>query len=132
MTVTDPIADFLTRLRNANMRRKEFFDCPSSSLKVAIAKVLKEEGYVKHYKVARDEKQNVLRVFLKYSATGERVVNVIRRVSSPGLRRYVGAREVPFVQGGLGVAILSTPAGVVSGKAARRLNVGGELLCTVS
>ena len=131
MIVTDPIADFLTRLRNCNVRRKEYFDIPSSNLKVALAKVMKDEGYIKHYKVTRDSKQGVLRVFLKYSATGERAIHEVKRVSSPGLRRYVGAKEIPFVLGGLGTAILSTPKGLITDKAARRANVGGEILCTI-
>ena len=131
MSVTDPIADLLTRLRNANMRRKEYFDIPSSNIKVAVAKVLKEEGFIKHYKMTRDEKQGVLRVFLKYSATGERCIKKLQRESSPGLRRYVKAKEIPYVLGGLGTAIMSTPKGVITGKQARRLNVGGAILATV-
>jgi small subunit ribosomal protein S8 len=132
MNVTDPVSDFLTRIRNANMRRREYVDVPSSNLKVAIAKVLKEEGYIKHYKVTSDEKQGVLRVFLKYMPTGERAITHMKRVSKPGRRQYVKAKDIPFILGGLGTAIISTPKGVITGKAAKRINVGGELLCTIS
>lgn len=132
MRPNDPIADFLTRLRNANTRRKEYFDCPSSNIKVAIARILKDEGYIRHHKLVEDDKQHVLRVYLKYGPTGERVIQQIRRSSTPGRRHYVGVTEIPWVLGGMGTSILSTSRGLMTGKAARKANIGGELICTVS
>ncbi|KPL12347.1 30S ribosomal protein S8 [candidate division BRC1 bacterium SM23_51] len=131
MTMTDPIADMLTRIRNANIARLEMAEVPASRVKIAIAKILKEEGYVKYFKTVRDRKQGMLRVFLRYGPNHERVVTGIERVSTPGLRRYVSKDEIPMVLGGMGIVILSTSKGIMTGRAARRLGVGGELICRV-
>ena len=129
--VSDPVADMLTRIRNGFRARHPRVDMPSSKLKVEIARVLKEEGYISNYKVAEEKKKATLRVFLRYAPDGSSVISKIGRVSKPGRRVYVGSREVPKVLGGLGVNILTTPQGVMTGKAARRAKVGGEVLCNV-
>ncbi|NQT84300.1 30S ribosomal protein S8 [bacterium] len=131
MTMTDPIADMLTRIRNANSEMHPYLDLPSSKLKQEILRVLKEEQYIENYTFIADKKQGMLRVYLKYTRGKEKVITGIRRVSKPGLRKYVGADEIPVVVGGYGLAILSTPKGVLSGKKARRQRAGGELLCIV-
>jgi small subunit ribosomal protein S8 len=128
--MTDPIADMLTRMRNALMVGAEKVDIPASRLKLEMAKVLKEEGYIKAYKVIKDRRQGILRVNLKY-VDGKSVITGLQRVSRPGRRVYVGSREIPRVMGGMGIAILTTPKGVLSDKACRRQNVGGEILCYV-
>jgi small subunit ribosomal protein S8 len=133
MSMTDPIADFLTRLRNANMRRKESFDAPASNMKLGLARILKEEGYIRHFKfLPEKDKQGVIRVYLKFGPTGERVISRIDRASKPGRRYYVGVDKIPFVLGGLGISILSTSKGLMTGKQARRARTGGELLCIVN
>jgi len=129
---TDPIADMLTRIRNGIRARHQRADMPTSKLKVEIARILKEEGYIANFKIAEEGKKKILKVFLRYDAEGESVISVIQRVSKPGRRVYVGALEIPKVLGGLGIAILTTPRGVMTGKNARKSRVGGELLCTVS
>jgi small subunit ribosomal protein S8 len=129
--MTDPIADMLTRIRNANAAMHPHLDVPSSKLKREILRVLKEERYIDNYTFIADGKQGMLRIYLKYTPDRERVITEIKRVSKPGLRKYVGADEIPDVVGGLGLAILSTPKGVLSGTRARRERLGGELLCTV-
>ncbi len=129
--VSDPVADMLTRIRNGLSARHQRVDMPSSKLKIEIARVLKEEGYVSNYKVAEEGKKKTLRVFLRYRTDGLGVISKLDRVSKPGRRVYVAAREVPRVLGGLGVNILTTPQGVMTGKAARRAKVGGEILCNV-
>jgi small subunit ribosomal protein S8 len=129
--VSDPVADMLTRIRNGYRARHQRVDMPSSKLKVEIARVLKEEGYISNYKVSEEKKKQVLRVFLRYAPDGSSVISRIDRASKPGRRVYVGAREVPKVLGGLGVNILTTPQGVMTGKAARKAKVGGEILCNV-
>lgn len=129
MTMTDPIADMLTRIRNANDVRRETVDIPLSKIKLGIAAILKEEGYISGYDVQPEEQ--ALRVHLKYGRNGERVIQSIRRTSKPGCRVYSGFRELPKVLGGLGIAILSTPHGVLSDRKAREQKVGGELLCVV-
>ncbi|MBI2369933.1 MAG: 30S ribosomal protein S8 [Deltaproteobacteria bacterium] len=131
MSMTDPVADMLTRIRNANTARHEKVDVPLSKLKLAIAQVLRDEGYVKHFQVVEEGGHEVLRVFLKYAPDRQTVISGIRRVSKPGRRVYVGRDRIPPVLNGLGIAILSTPKGVMSDKGARQANVGGELLCTV-
>lgn len=130
--VTDPIADMLTRIRNGIRARHQRVDMPSSRLKVEVARILKDEGYVSNFKVSEEGKKKILRVFLRYGTKGESIISTLERVSRPGRRVYVGAREVPQVLGGLGVNILTTPRGVMTGKAARRAGVGGEVLCKVS
>ena len=129
--VSDPVADMLTRIRNGFRARHQRVDMPSSKLKVEIARVLKEEGYISNYKVSEDKKKQTLRVFLRYAPNGSSVISKIGRVSRPGRRVYVGSSEVPKVLGGLGINIVTTPQGVMTGKAARRAKVGGEILCNV-
>jgi len=131
MSTTDPIADMLTRIRNANIALHDKVDIPSSRLKVEIARILKEEGFIKAYKVIDDRKQGILRIYLKYGPGNERVIAGLERVSKPGLRVYTKMVKVPRVRGGVGVAILSTPKGVLTDKAAREAAVGGEVLCYV-
>jgi len=121
----------LTRIRNANLVFKDHVDIPNSKMKVAIARILKDEGYIKYYKVMRTNKQGTIRVFLKYGPNRERVINGLQRVSRPGIRRYVRAEEVPRVRGGLGVVIVSTSRGILTGRECRSGNVGGEVLCTI-
>jgi small subunit ribosomal protein S8 len=128
---TDPIADFLTSIRNANTARHQEVTVPSSKLKVEIARILKEEGYIDSYEVAADSKQGRITVTLRYAEGRERVFQVLERVSKPGRRVYVGKGDIDRVQGGLGVAILSTPRGVLTDRSARRAGVGGELLARV-
>lgn len=129
--MTDPIADMLTRIRNALKARKEEVDIPSSNLKKRIAEVLKEEGFIKGFKVIPDGKQGILRVFLKYDEQGSPVISGLQRVSKPGRRVYVGKEEIPRVMGGLGVAILTTSRGVMTDREARKVGVGGEVICYV-
>lgn len=131
MVMTDPIADFLTRIRNANMVRHESFESPSSKIKENIAAILKEEGYIKDYEIIEDDKQNVIRVFMKYTSDNQRVITNLKRISKPGLRAYVKADEVPKVLNGLGIAIISTSEGVVTDKEAREKNIGGEVIAYV-
>lgn len=131
MSMQDTLADMFTRIRNAQMARKTKVDIPSSRTKVNIAKVLQEEGFIASYEVGGEEKKPVLTLDLKYYQ-GNPVIEEIQRVSRPGLRVYKGAREIPRVKAGLGVMIVSTNQGVMSDRAARQSNVGGELLCEVS
>ncbi len=131
MTLSDPIADMLTRIRNANMVRKDYVDIPASKIKVAIARTMKDEGYVKYYKVIRDKKQGILRVFLKYGANNEPIIHGLTRVSKPGIRRYVSKDEIPNVLGGLGITVLSTSRGVLTGQDCKRARIGGEILCNI-
>jgi small subunit ribosomal protein S8 len=129
--MTDPIADMLTRVRNACGAKKRSVDIPSSKFKVAIAEALLRERFIKDYKVVEDGKQGVLKVQLKYTRSGESVIRGIRRVSKPGLRRYVGASDVPRVRSNYGTAILSTPKGVLTSAESRKENVGGEIICHI-
>lgn len=129
--ITDPIADMLTRIRNANMVYKNRVDIPASKLKKSIVKILKDEGFIKGFRYVEDGRQGILRVYLKYGPKKERVINELIRVSKPGRRIYVGKDEIPEVKSGLGVAILSTSKGVMTDKECRRLGIGGELLCIV-
>ena len=132
MSMSDPIADFLTRIRNGFLAKKRWVDVPSSSLKKRIALVLKEEKYIKDFFfISGDGSKEFIRVFLKYDYQGKPVIENIKRVSRPGLRVYVGAGEAPRVLDGLGISILSTSKGVLSNKKAKQLGVGGELLCEV-
>ncbi len=131
MTMTDPIADMLTRIRNANKARNEYADIPASKLKLEMIRILKGEGFIEDFKIVEASPRGFVRVFLKYAAGGERVIRGLRRVSTPGSRRYVGKKEIPRTLGGLGIAILTTPKGVMTDAQARREGVGGELLCTV-
>ena len=129
MSMSDPLADFLTRIRNAGMVRYETVDVPMSNLKVDVAKVLREEGYIKDYQIIEDSKQGILRIELKYGPNDELVISGIRRVSKPGLRQYVKTDDIPKVLSGLGISILSTSKGVMTDREARRLRIGGEILC---
>ena len=131
MQITDPVADMLTRIRNANTAKHESVDVPASNLKKAIAKILLDEGYIKSYEVVEDGTQGVIRIQLKYLAGKEKVISGLRRVSKPGLRVYAGADELHRVLKGLGIAIISTSKGVMTDKAARANHVGGEVLAFV-
>lgn len=128
--ITDPIADMLVRIKNAVRIRAEKVDIPASRLKLEIIKILKEEGFIKAYKVLKDEKQGILRITLKY-VDGNSIISGLKRVSKPGRRVYVGSSNIPRVMGGVGVAILTTSKGVVTDNTCRRENIGGELLCYV-
>ncbi|MEL6614781.1 MAG: 30S ribosomal protein S8 [Bacteroidota bacterium] len=129
--VTDPVADYLTRIRNAQKARHPYVDVPASNLKRAITQILKDKGYVKDFVNVEDNKQGLIRVYLKYLRGGKPVIQKITRVSKPGLRQYVGADNLPRVLNGLGIAILSTSRGVMTDKEARRAGIGGEVLATV-
>ena len=131
MQITDPVADMLTRIRNANTAKHEKVDVPASNLKKAIAQILLDEGYIKAYEVVDDGTQGIIRITLKYLAGKEKVISGLRRVSKPGLRVYAGADELPRVLKGLGIAIISTSKGVMTDKAARANHVGGEVLAFV-
>jgi small subunit ribosomal protein S8 len=131
MSMTDPIADMLTRIRNANMAHHESVEIPSSKMKYALARILREEGFIKHFKYIRNKRQGILKVFLKYGPERERVINGLDRISKPGLRRYCGSGDIGWVRGGLGISIMSTSRGVMTGKTARREGVGGEIICNV-
>lgn len=129
--LTDPIADFLTRIRNANTVYHETTEIPASNMKKAISGILKEEGFIKNYEVVKNGKQGIIRVYLKYGGNRERVISGLKRISKPGLRVYANKDEVPRVLGGLGIAILSTSKGIVTDKQARSMGIGGEVLCYV-
>lgn len=131
MAMTDPIADFLTRIRNANMAKHESLEVPASKIKRSIAEILKNEGFIRDYEFIEDNKQGIVRVFLKYGKNGERVISGIRRISKPGLRSYVKADAVPKVLNGLGIAILSTSEGVMTDKDARAKKIGGEVIAYI-
>ncbi len=129
MALSDPIADLLTRIRNATLAKSRFVDFPFSREKMNIVKILKQQGFVENFLV--DEKEGRARIFLKYSQGRTPVIQGLKRVSSPGLRRYVGCQAIPKILGGLGIAILSTSKGIMDGQKARELKIGGELLCLV-
>jgi small subunit ribosomal protein S8 len=129
--MTDPIADLLTRIRNGAMAKLQKVDIPSSNMKVGIVNVLKNEGFIKNYKLISDQKQGILRIYLKYINDSDSVISQIKRVSKPGGRRYVKSDNIPSVKQGLGIAILSTSKGLLTDKSARESGVGGELICTV-
>ena len=131
MQITDPVADMLTRIRNANSAKHDTVDVPASNLKKAIAQILLDEGYIKAFQIVEDGTQGVIRITLKYLAGKEKVISGLRRVSKPGLRVYAGAEELPRVLKGLGIAIISTSKGVMTDKAARANHVGGEVLAFV-
>ena len=131
MNMTDPVADMITRIRNGVRAKLQKVDVPSSKLKSEIARVLKDEGYINNYKVTQDQKQGVLRVYLKYGPGMERVITDLQRVSRPGCRIYCGKGEIPRVYGGLGINVLSTSRGLMTGKSAAREGVGGEILFNV-
>ena len=131
MTMTDPIADMLTRVRNANTARHESVDVPASNIKKEIARILLEEGFIKGYDVIEDGKQGLIRLSLKYGKSGERVVTGIKRISKPGMRVYADRDSIPKVLNGIGISIISTSNGIVTDKQARVLGIGGEVICYV-
>lgn len=128
--LTDPIADMLTRIRNAIRIKAEKVDVPASRMKLEMAKIMKEGGFIRGYKIIKDRRQGVLRISLKYS-DGQSAINGLKRISKPGRRVYVGVDKIPVVMGGVGMVILSTPKGIMSDKKCRQLRVGGEVLCYI-
>ena len=131
MTMTDPIADMLTRIRNANVVKHETVDVPASNMKKELSRILLEEGFIRGYDVIEDGKQGIIRIQLKYGQTGERVISGLKRISKPGMRVYADKHEVPRVLNGLGISIISTSKGILTDKQARKENVGGEAICYV-
>ncbi len=131
MVMTDPIADMLTRIRNANSVNHDKVEIPSSKIKVAIAEILKDEGFIKNYEVLEDNKQGIIRISLKYGADKGKVISGIKRISKPGLRVYSQKDQLPRVLGGLGIAVISTSQGLMTDKAARKAGLGGEVLAYV-
>jgi len=131
MSMTDPVSDLLTRIRNATAVRHDRMDIPASKMKLEIAKILKQEGYIRTFKMIEEGPQGIIRIYLKYADDGEPVIHGLRRVSKPGLRIYRGVGELPKVRNGLGVAVISTNRGVVTDEQARSLQVGGEVLCEI-
>lgn len=131
MTMTDPIADMLTRIRNANVVKHETVDVPASNMKKELSRILLEEGFIRGYDVIEDGKQGIIRIQLKYGQTGERVISGLKRISKPGMRVYAAKEELPKVLNGLGISIISTSKGILTDKQARKENVGGEVICYV-
>jgi small subunit ribosomal protein S8 len=131
MPVTDPLADMLTRIRNANTAKHSKVDIPASKMKVSVARILKSEGYIKNYKLIKDRKHGILRIYLKYDEFNEGVIIGLKRMSKPGRRLYVKKDDIPLVLNGMGITVLSTSKGVLADREARKLNVGGELLCSI-
>jgi len=131
MVMTDPIADFLTRIRNAQKARFDKLDIPASKMKASLARILKEEGYIKNFKLIRDTRQGIIRIHLKYGESRENIISGIKRVSRPGCRVYVGHDEIPRILNGMGINILSTSKGIMTDRQARKEHLGGELLCSV-
>ncbi|MBV9086536.1 MAG: 30S ribosomal protein S8 [Acidobacteriaceae bacterium] len=131
MSLTDPVSDFLARIRNAIKARHQKVDVPASKLKLEIARILKEEGYIANYKPVEEEGHKLVRVYLKYGTDNEAAISNVERISRPGCRVYVGRNEIPRVLGGMGINILTTPKGVMTGRQARREGVGGEILCEI-
>lgn len=131
MTMTDPIADMLTRIRNALKATHDEVSVPSSKMKVAIAKILKDEGYIKDYKMIQDNKQGILKIALKWGSHGEKVITGLKKVSKPGRRVYCGKEDIPVVIGGLGITILSTSQGILTGAQAKKMDIGGEVICNI-
>ncbi|HTK94928.1 MAG TPA: 30S ribosomal protein S8 [Terriglobales bacterium] len=131
MSLTDPVADFLARVRNAIQAKQQKVDLPASKLKLELARILKEEGYIANFKATEEEGRKLIRVYLKYGPNNEATMSQLARVSRPGCRVYVGRNEIPRVLGGLGINILTTPKGVMTGRQARKEGVGGEILCEI-
>jgi len=129
--MTDPIADMLTRIRNANMAKHEKVDVPASKLKIEVTKILKEKGFIKSFKVLRDRKQGIIRISMKYLDAHEKAITGLKRISKPGRRVYVDKTEIPMVMGGFGIAILTTSKGILADDVCRREGVGGEILCNI-
>jgi len=131
MSMTDTIGDMLTRIRNGGKARFDKVDIPASRIKISLARIFKDEGFIKNYKVIKDNKQGILRVYLKYDDQNQPMIHRVERVSKPSRRVYAGCEELPKVQGGLGVAVISTSKGVMSDRQARKLGMGGEVLCQI-
>ena len=131
MTMTDPIADMLTRIRNANVVKHETVDVPASNMKKELARILLEEGFIRGYDVIEDGKQGIIRIQLKYGQEGERVITGLKKISKPGMRVYAANHEIPKVLNGLGISVISTSKGILTDKKARKENVGGEVICYV-
>ena len=131
MTMTDPIADMLTRIRNANVVKHETVDVPASNMKKELSRILLEEGFIRGYDVIEDGKQGIIRIQLKYGQSGERVISGLKRISKPGMRVYAANQEIPKVLNGLGISIISTSKGILTDKQARKEGVGGEVICYV-
>jgi small subunit ribosomal protein S8 len=131
MPVTDPLSDMLTRIRNAIIAKHSKVDVPASKIKISVAKILKDEGYVKNFKLIKDRKHGVLRIYLKYDEFNEGVITGLKRMSKPGRRLYVKQKDIPLILNGMGIAVLSTSKGVLADREARKANVGGELLCSI-
>ncbi len=129
--MTDPVADMLTRIRNANMARLEKVDIPASRLKIEIVKILKEKGFIKSFKVLRDRKQGIIRITMKYLPGNEKAITGLKKISKPGRRVYADKTEIPRVMGGYGIAVLSTSKGILSDEVCRREGIGGEILCNI-
>lgn len=129
--MTDPIADFLTRIRNANTMRQEVVEVPASRIKRAMADILTKEGFIRGYEYIEDNKQGILKLYLKYGPNREKVISGLKRISKPGRRVYVGKDELPRVLGGMGIAVISTPRGIMTDKQARKEGLGGEVICYV-
>lgn len=131
MAMSDPLADMLTRIRNGNTAKHSKVDIPASKMKVSLAKILKSEGYIRNYKLLKDQGHGILRIYVKYDDASQGVITGIKRVSKPGRRVYVKKRDIPFVLNGMGVAVLSTSKGILADREARKENVGGEHLCSI-
>jgi small subunit ribosomal protein S8 len=131
MPVTDPLSDMLTRVRNANIAKHGKVDVPASKMKISVARILKDEGYIKNYKLIKDRKHGILRIYLKYDELNEGVISGLKRLSKPGRRVYVNRKDIPLVLSGMGIAVLSTSKGILVDREARKANVGGELLCSI-
>ena len=129
--LSDPISDMLTRIKNGVMARKDYMDIPASKVKLGIARILQQEGYIKQFKYLKDSRQGLIRIYLKYDENNEPAIHNIKRESKPSLRRYVNSRNIPRIVGGLGVAIISTSHGLKTDRECRRDRIGGELICTV-
>jgi small subunit ribosomal protein S8 len=131
MPVTDPLSDMLTRIRNANIAKHSKVDIPASKIKISVAKILKDEGYIKNLKLIKDRKHGLIRIYLKYDEYNEGVITGLKRMSKPGRRLYVKHKDIPLILNGMGIAVLSTSKGVLADREARKANVGGELLCSI-
>ncbi len=131
MNITDPIADLLTRIRNGQKAGHDVVVVPASKMKIAVTHLLHQEGFVRAYKCIRDKKQGVIKIALKYDDSGKGIIRNIQRISKPGLRRYVGASDIPYIKNGFGVAVLSTSQGIMTCREARKRHVGGEVLCSI-
>jgi small subunit ribosomal protein S8 len=131
MSLSDPLADMLTRIRNAGAARFDRVDIPASQMKISVASILKEEGYIKNYKVTKDKRQGLLRIYLRYNEQHQPLIEGLQRISKPSRRVYASKSEIPYILGGLGVAIISTSKGIMTDRKARQQGVGGEVLCSV-